>query len=49
MDFLQVYDAYYHAFTVLRDMQPVTCFEGNSELDTVLRRLLDEHGEQANS
>lgn len=41
---MQVYDAYYHAFSVLRDMHPVTSFEDNAQLDILLRRLLDEHG-----
>jgi hypothetical protein len=41
----RVYNAYYHAFEVLRKHPPVTDLASNKEFCTLLRRLVDEHGE----
>lgn len=39
----QVYNAYYHGFTTLRDLPPVRDLHQNAALATLLRRLVDEH------
>ena len=45
--FLQVYDAYSHAFDTLHSMPPVQTMEQNAEFTVLLKRLVDDHGEQA--
>ena len=39
----QVYDAYFHGFTTLKGLPPVTDMAGNDALVRLLRRLVDEH------
>lgn len=40
----RVYNAYYHAFEVLRKHPRVTDLASNREFCSLLRRLVDEHG-----
>jgi hypothetical protein len=40
----KVYNAYYHAFEVLRAHPPVTTLTENTAFCALLRRLVDEHG-----
>ena len=42
--FLQVYDAYSHAFDTLHSMAPVQTMEQNAEFTVLLKRLVDDHG-----
>ena len=39
-----MYNAYHHAFEMLRQMPPVQSAADNERLTQVLRRLVDEHG-----
>ena len=41
---MKVYNAYFHAFTTLRDMPRVESLEDNEKFSKVLKRLVDEHG-----
>ena len=40
----RVYNAYRHAFNVLRSMPEVQTAQDNAQLTLVLQRLVDEHG-----
>ena len=40
----RVYNAYRHAFNVLRSMPQVQTAQDNAQLTLVLQRLVDEHG-----
>jgi len=42
----RVYQSYFHAFEVLRVYRPVKTLADNTEFCALLRRLVDEHGEQ---
>jgi hypothetical protein len=41
----RVYNAYFHAFETLRVYPPVKSVADNAAFCTLLRRLVDEHGE----
>lgn len=43
----KVYKAYYHAFNVLKDERPPATLADNEKFISLLRRLVDEHGEMA--
>ena len=42
----QVYNAYYHGFTTLRDLDPISDMQRNDHFVKLLRRLVDEHCER---
>ncbi|EFN56714.1 hypothetical protein CHLNCDRAFT_21859, partial [Chlorella variabilis] len=39
----KVYNAYYHGFTTLRDLDPISDMQRNDHFVKLLRRLVDEH------
>lgn len=40
----RVYDAYFHAFNILRAVPIITTWNENASFSQLLRRLVDEHG-----